>query len=44
MKRLILFCSFFLIVALAACGGSSAPEQAIEEGDGPIVTVYKSPT
>lgn len=44
MKRLILFCSFIMILALAACGGASAPEQALEEGDGPIVTVYKSPT
>jgi ABC-type Zn uptake system ZnuABC Zn-binding protein ZnuA len=44
MKRLILFCSLFLLLVLAACGGTSAPEQALEEGDGPIVTVYKSPT
>jgi hypothetical protein len=44
MKRLILFCSFFMILALAACGGASAPAQTLEEGDGPIVTVYKSPT
>jgi ABC-type Zn uptake system ZnuABC Zn-binding protein ZnuA len=44
MKRLILFCSLFLLLALAACGGTSAPEQAVEEGDGPIVTVFKPPS
>jgi len=44
MKRLILFCSFFLVLLLAACGGTAAPEQAVEEGDGPLVTVYRAPT
>ncbi|MEJ2751547.1 MAG: hypothetical protein ACK2U5_21545 [Candidatus Promineifilaceae bacterium] len=44
MKRLILLFSLFLVFALAACGGTSSPEQAVEEGDGPIVTVYRAPT
>jgi hypothetical protein len=44
MKRLILFGSFFMVLVLAACGGTSAPQQAVEEGDGPLVTVYRAPT
>jgi hypothetical protein len=44
MKRLILLGSFFLILVLAACGGTSTPEQAVDEGDGPLVTVYRAPT
>jgi ABC-type glycerol-3-phosphate transport system substrate-binding protein len=44
MKRLILLFTLVLVVVLAACGGTSSPEQAVEEGDGPIVTVYRAPT
>ena len=44
MKRLILFCSMFLVLALASCAAPPATEQAVEEGDGPLVTVYRAPT
>ena len=44
MKRLIIFCSAFLVLVLAACGAPPAAEQAVEEGDGPLVTVYRAPT
>jgi hypothetical protein len=44
MKRLLLVTSLLLALLLAACGGQEAPEQAVSEGDGPLVTVYRSPT
>jgi hypothetical protein len=44
MKRLILFCATFFILLLAACSAQPAAEQTVEEGDGPIVTVYRAPT
>jgi hypothetical protein len=44
MKRLILFCSALLVLALAACGAPPAAEQAVEEGEGPLVTVFRAPT
>jgi hypothetical protein len=44
MKRLILFGSFLLVLVLAACGGMPAPEEVVEVGDGPLVTVYRAPT
>ena len=44
MKRLILFCSTFLILVLAACAAQPSSEQVADEGDGPIVTVYRAPT
>ncbi len=44
MKRLILFCSLFLVFALAACGGESSSDQAVEAGGGPLITVYRAPT
>jgi hypothetical protein len=44
MKRLLLFCSLLLVFLLAACGGTSAPEETGQEGDGPVVTVYSAPT
>ncbi len=44
MKRLILFCSTFLLLVLAACAAQPSTEQTVDEGDGPIVTVYRSPT
>jgi hypothetical protein len=44
MKRLILFGSLLLVLALAACGAPPAADQTVEEGDGPLVTVYRAPT
>ena len=44
MKRLILFCSTFMIIALTACGAQPSLEDAAGEVDGPIVTVYRAPT
>ena len=36
MKRLILFCSTFLILALAACAAQPSSEQFADEGDAPL--------
>ncbi len=44
MKRLILFFSTFMILALAACGAQPSAEVAAGDGKGPIVTVYRAPT
>jgi len=44
MKRLILFCSTFLLLLLAACAAQPAAEEVAEEGDGTVVTVYRAPT
>ena len=44
MKRMILLCSTFLILALAACGAPQSSQQTAEEGDKPIVTVYRPST
>lgn len=44
MKRLILICLALVAFALAACAAPPAEEQAVTEGDGPVVTVYHPPT
>ena len=44
MKRLILVWSTFLVLILAACVAQPATEKTPDEGDGPIVTVYRAPT
>ena len=44
MKRLILFCSLLLGLVLTACVAQPSEEQAANEGEKPIVTVYRAPT
>ena len=44
MKHLILIFSAVLMLLLAACTAQPEAEQSVEEGDGPLVTVYHSPT
>jgi hypothetical protein len=44
MKRLFLLSSMFMVFVLAACATQPSAEQVAEEGDGPIVTVYRAPT
>ena len=44
MKRLILLCFTFLLLMLTACTAEPANEQASDEGDETVITVYRSPT
>lgn len=46
MRRLLLMLSLLAVAVLAACGAEAQPaaEEAALESDGPLVTVYSSPT
>lgn len=52
MKRLILLCSAFLLLLLAACTGQPsagqaedvAPADTADAGESPVITVFYSPS